>query len=130
MATTMEELRRKAQAYDKALEKAKRLYEKGTITESLCHIFPELKESEDERVRKELIIHCRNTRCVTEEGAERIAKWIAWLKKQGERKPAWSEEDENILNNLINYLKVDDALQYPEKQVVEWLQFIKQRIGG
>jgi len=36
---------------------------------------PELKEFEDERIRKELIIHCRNIRCVTEEGAEKIAKW-------------------------------------------------------
>lgn len=42
-------------------------------------------ESEDEKVRKELITHCRNTRCVTEEGAEKIAKWIAFLEKQGEK---------------------------------------------
>lgn len=40
----------------------------------------ELKKSEDER--EELITHCRNIRCVTEEGAERIAKWISWLEKQ------------------------------------------------
>lgn len=43
-------------------------------------------ESKDEKVIKELITHCRNTRCVTEEGAERIAKWIAFLEKQGGQK--------------------------------------------
>lgn len=36
------------QRYKEALERAKRLYEKGTITESLGYIFPELKESEDD----------------------------------------------------------------------------------
>ena len=36
-------------AYKEALERARKLYEKGTITESLNYIFPELKESEDER---------------------------------------------------------------------------------
>ena len=77
------------QKYKEALEKARQFSERpleedsSTIVE---YIFPELKESEDERIRKELITHCRNTRCVTEEGAERIAKWIAWLEKQGEKK--------------------------------------------
>ena len=37
--------------YNEALERARKLYEQGTITESLCYIFPELKESEDEKIR-------------------------------------------------------------------------------
>ena len=83
----------KAKRYDEALERLKGLIE-GTrecrcaiVEEDIIDIFPELKESEDEKVREELITHCRNTRCVTEEGAERIARWIAWLEKQGELKP-------------------------------------------
>lgn len=85
--------------------------------------FPELVESEDEKVKKEIIEHCKNTRCVTEEGAERIAKWIAWLEKQDERKPqrmvsaeakeaiygkpayAWSEEDDKMYNSLTEFEK-------------------------
>lgn len=59
----------------------------GVTRAFLEEVFPELAESEDERIRKELITHCRSTRCVTEEGAERIAKWIAWLEKQGEQNP-------------------------------------------
>jgi hypothetical protein len=42
----------------------------------------------------------------------------------------WSEEDEKILNNLIDYFKVDDALQYSEMQVVSWLKSLKDRLKG
>lgn len=75
----------KAKAYDEAL-KVLHKYDGANImfTQDLKEeMFPELKESEDEKIRKELITHCRNTRCVTEEGAERIVKWISWLEKQG-----------------------------------------------
>lgn len=41
--------------YKDALEKARKLYEQGTITESLNYVFPELKEPNDERIRKALI---------------------------------------------------------------------------
>ena len=45
---------------------------------------------------------------------------------ENKQKPAeWSEEDENILNNLIDYFKVDDVLQYPAKQVENWLKSLK-----
>lgn len=38
--------------YNEALQRAKKLYGQGTITESLCFVFPELKESEDEQSKK------------------------------------------------------------------------------
>ncbi|WP_288888029.1 hypothetical protein [uncultured Eubacterium sp.] len=47
---------------------------------------------------------------------------------QPQPKQEWSEKDEKILNNLIDYIKVDDALQYSEKQVVDWLKSLKERI--
>ena len=84
----MEELKRKARAYDEALEKAKRLYEKGTITESLCHIFPELAESEDERIRKALIEMVHDTtgdELWVDYGIHK-EETLAWLEKQGEQK--------------------------------------------
>lgn len=46
--------------YKEALERARKLYEKGTITESLNYVFPELKESEDEKIRKHLISLVKN----------------------------------------------------------------------
>ena len=45
-------------------------------------IFPELKESEDERIRKELIRYFNGMNFVTQEGAEKATRWIAWLEKQ------------------------------------------------
>lgn len=152
MAITMEELRRKAQRYEEALEKAKRLYEKGTITESLCHIFPELKESEDEEIRKELMdFVVDNTIC--QDG--RREKWIAWLEKQGERKEAtcvaeiidhltekeqeilfkelemqkeqkpaeWSEEDEKNLQGILDEIKANKS-EAPEYDIDTYNRFI------
>lgn len=91
-------IKEKAEAYDRAIEGIQEILSSGQdsikmsrLKLRLKSIFPELKESkesEDERVRKELITHCRNIRCVTEEGAERIVKWIVWLEKQDNEKPA------------------------------------------
>jgi hemerythrin superfamily protein len=52
-------------------------------------IFPELKESEDERIRKELLEHCKNQAkpyIQTGNKCPQIQSWIAWLEKQGEDK--------------------------------------------
>lgn len=122
MATTMEELKRKAKAYDEAVENMRKFrnalnnheetdlwVSKKDIVTDIEYYFPELKQSEDEKVRKELIIHCRNTRCVTEEGAERIAKWIAWLEKQSQ---FFTKKDVDDA-----YLKgINDAKKELEKQ--------------
>lgn len=72
------------QKYKEALERARKLYERGTITESLGHVFPELKESEEERIRKGLIKYFKNfdseslyTVGLNEE------EILVWLEKQG-----------------------------------------------
>lgn len=69
--------------YNAALERARILTEKLEDTHIkgfIYHIFPELKESKDERIRKELIefIKRRARRgCYYD-----YDKWIAWLEKQ------------------------------------------------
>ena len=86
-------IEQKAKAYDKALKVAHRLYEQGTITESLSYIFPELKESEGEKNIKDLIdelkcslraANCQNDACGG--GHEKriaLLEWsIAWIEKQ------------------------------------------------
>ena len=60
----------KAKAYDEALEKSKRLYEQGTITESLCYVFPELKELENEKIRGAIIDHLKDNN---------LTEWAAWI---------------------------------------------------
>lgn len=83
--------------YKQALERAKESLNDGTISQNtidyLYGILPELKESEDEKIRKALIWHL--TRVDNEiplgayhsiDGVE-IKDMIAWLEKQGEQKP-------------------------------------------
>ena len=75
---------------------------------------PELKESEDEKIRKTLIeyfnaypkdYYCElKTSCI-----------IAWLEKQGEQKHAeWHKEDEQNLNACLGYI--------PDEYLCRWLK--------
>ena len=57
--------------------------------EKLESIFPELKESEDERIRKALIYHYQGDGCIcTNEYKIDYKDICTWLEKQGEQKPA------------------------------------------
>lgn len=76
--------------YKKKLDDARYWYNvsEGDIPAVLEEIFPELRESEDERIRKELIEHIK-ANCET--GFVLFQKFspddvIAWLEKQGEQK--------------------------------------------
>lgn len=81
---TMEQ---KAKAYDKAIIKAKELYNQGLINPPLEHIFPELAESEDEKIRKALINFFNRFPYDSIEAAGTNAKEVlAWLEKQGQVK--------------------------------------------
>lgn len=117
-------------AYKEALNRAREEYKThesfNGFRVMLLNIFPELEESEDEKIRKELITHCRNTRCVTEEGAERIVKWIAWLKKQVPFH--LSHDDEIMIRQLTEYFITGKGLQNTNDTVVEWLEDIKRKL--
>ena len=124
----MKTIEQKALAYDEALEKAKRLYEKGTITESLCHIFPELCESEDERVRKAILELVKQSSEILDKQNQN--NMINWLEKQGEQQPVnWSEEDEEHYKACLQYFDTvkPDMVYYNDYQ---WLKQLKQRIEG
>ena len=58
--------------------------------EDLENAFPELKESEDEKIRKELLDYCKNRaeKYPNDPKYKNIGAWIAWLEKQGEQKHA------------------------------------------
>jgi hypothetical protein len=80
----------KAKAYDKVVNKLRHFIAQGVdplITRAdVQDFFPELAESEDERIRKEIIVHIKwcedNGYCAKEE----MTRWIDFLKKQGEQK--------------------------------------------
>ena len=79
----------KAKRYDEALTKAKNIVNSINVgligKDSFEAVFPELKESEDERIRKWLIkdmnrrLSCWTSTEVTKEQV------LAWLEKQGEK---------------------------------------------
>lgn len=70
---------------DNALEKARAAYGTGACDDAtLEFLFPQLKESEDERIRKEIISALKFAN--TSDGV--YDKHIAWLEKQKEQRPA------------------------------------------
>ena len=76
--------------YKEVLEKAKTLKEISTNTEVVGYmdeLFPELKESEDERIKREIIEYVKI-------GTYRN-DWLAWLEKQGQVKDSVISQHEN-----------------------------------
>lgn len=71
----------KANAYDEAVERAKKTYGNRIAEE----IFPELKESEDERIKKAIIGFFESEDDNTTYSLVRKKDIIAWLEKQGKK---------------------------------------------
>ena len=96
---------------------------------ALRELVPELEESEDERIRKELInfLQLPHPQFVGERKQE---KWIAWLEKQGEQNHAWSEEDEERFQSCLYILQAKGFMGVTETINTKWLKSLKQRIGG
>lgn len=89
-------IEQKAEAYEKALERAKRMFSE----KELNYLFPEFKESkesEDERIRKALIdgftVMKESKNCGKTFSNHNIpvADIIAWLEKQGEQKVSFDD---------------------------------------
>lgn len=82
----------KDKRYDEALERARNIH---TQTEFDCEkvlvekIFPELRESDDERIRKDIIEYLKQRKTCY---SEPFNSWITWLEKQGVQKPVENAE--------------------------------------
>ena len=123
----MKTIEEKARAYDEAIKRAKafELAEYKNIMES---VFPELVESEDEKIRKEF---CKDIWTFIPN--EKAHKYIAWLEKQGKWKLAWSEEDKENMNNILYILnQLKDTSSYEEDDIAEktinWFKSLKDRL--
>ena len=90
----------KARRYDEAIKRAKELLEIGVKDTRdkrvVLSFFPELKESEGERIRKEITELVMLPTWETETEFYRRKELVAWLEKQGEQKPT-----ENKGMNLV-----------------------------
>jgi len=82
------------QKYEQAIEIIKKIKaankENKSLVDFIEYKYPELKESEDERIRKELIECVKGIYkgCCTEEARKERNMYLAWLEKQGEQKSA------------------------------------------
>ena len=94
--------------YKKALATARKLYNmRGDWTNlEIESIFPELRESEDERIRKALMQNLKErfgTKGNMGEGLD-MPDVLAWFEKKKESQPIeWSKEDEDTIKFLISH---------------------------
>ena len=140
--------------YEKALAIARKLYNEakaiGFTSDMVDYelIFPELKESDDERIRKELINFFKHYPNIIVK-KERRNDWIAWLekqrysefeleneywrgydddaKKQGEQKPAWSEEDEEMFKRFVDLIP-QYMTAHGYNELFNWFKSLKDRV--
>ena len=111
--------------YKEAIERARKIhndtefdYEKGMMEE----IIPELKESEDEKIRKRILLSLqkdfmatKNSGCSTKD----LEECIAWLEKQGEQK----EYTFKSIPRLLDMIQpTDRAKSYCQKLIDSLLQ--------
>lgn len=74
--------------YEQALERASKLRVQNpfdTVGQMVEHIFPDLRESEDERIRKTLIEYIKGIKSWNYFLGISKGQMIAWLEKQGEQ---------------------------------------------
>ena len=110
--------------YEQALERAKYYHDRDNI-QFLENIFPELCESDDERIRKELISFVRGMlSCHDKPNAERDEKyesWIAWLEKECEKDKFIEKELECIKGYREDAIKrLEELEKQGEQKPAEW----------
>lgn len=100
--------------YKGALDRAKKLYEQGTITESLSYVFPELKESEEEKIVRCLLNYFHHVRYNGLDLKDtNVDKVIAWLEKQGQvNETIISQHENKTCKENNDSLTSEEAIQY------------------
>lgn len=131
----MKTIEQKAKAYDEAIKKAREYHNADIDNRIMEYLFPELIESEDEHIRKELIEYIRKTNCINFIGKyskKETEKFIDWLEKQGTQKLAeWGEEDEKYITaaiELVTHCSWGSFRGLYREAVVDWLKSIKNRV--
>lgn len=112
----------KAEAYDKAIERAKKLYGNG-ITEE---IFLELKEDDDERIRKNCI-HFLELQKQHHAATFEIEECIDWLEKQG-KKPVDKIEPRFKVGDWVVFIKSKNV--YKIEKIENYEYTLRHILGG
>ncbi len=117
------------QKYNEALERARKI-ENGELINILdgtsipVAIFPELKESKDEKIRKQIISFLKEFEHDHYRSLD-FSSWISWLEKQGEQKPTDKVEPkfkvgdcvaENEPNNYARFIQILEIVNVQGKE--------------
>ena len=120
------------QKYRKALDDARLMYDAGNndVKHIVGQLFPELAESEDEKIRKELIkvFSNREKYCSDQSfGDITVSDALAWLEKQGEQKglPKWEKNREGNKPQIKRSVLMLTKLGVAEGEWLgeEWCQY-------
>lgn len=128
--------------YNKALAIARDFYNSTEYAKSHAEIkatyeaiFPELSESSDERIRKEILEYFEQFENKELRGVD-ISDWITWLEKQKEQKPVTSNNSrmvEAIINTIReiekekgwNCVYLQDNTEVKYDDIISWLNSFK-----
>lgn len=133
--------------YKEALERAKQKIKDSGYDEHtnvFMAIFPELKESEGEKIRKEIIEYIKEQQSILvpapdlrdeeeEKENKRYNIWIDWLEKKIES-TEWSEEDEKGLGDALWCCKQAASITKDENDMGNvwyaetWIKSLKDRV--
>ena len=109
--------------YEEAFERAKDIYNddpNSSTARAVCEqIFPELEESEDEKIRKEIlnVIHQLDDNTTICGRNYDFQKWISWLEKQGELVNSLSKGLDNAHERIDGLIQKNNSLiEQLEKQ--------------
>ena len=116
------------------------------ILQELLAFTHKFEESENDRIRKELIsFFTKRDEFTKSEPFDGLSnkQIIAWLEKQGEQKPDWSDEDERIRKCLIRdqekalddvrkdkygHSEIISDLKEMYRERIDWLESLKDRV--
>ena len=121
--------------YKEALERAREIHGKERVTGMelvTCEeIFPQLKESEDERIRKEIIAYLDVQDAISNRKDGDFKDWIAWLEQRGEQKsvewdyPYGENETVDKLMAIAECLEMDEDFMYNGYTGTECVKFLR-----
>ena len=113
----------KAKRYDEAIKIAKEINneQRAQPFNVMTRVFPELKESENEKIRKEITTYLKSVIANKGYGDSIMESWIAWLEKKAEKKDILEDaildgNEDGLVAETIHYKKETQS----EQKSTEW----------
>lgn len=120
----------KARAYDEAIERANSLLSSNELGNTWIYkLLPELKESDDERIRKELIRAFKSLNTIEVWNGINRKDILTWLEKQGEQKSTNEVEPKFHVGDWVVFNDKHESIYQVEK-IEDWYYILRHTYGG